>query len=74
VWKKLEAGEYDWAHLIYTLWPERVREVCQRDCSIAIAHGLEELCEVEEKVSKKKKRRGQKKKGQAVQGELSRAN
>ena len=46
VWKKLEAGEYDWAHMAYTLWPERVREVCRHDRSIAIAHGLEELCEV----------------------------
>jgi hypothetical protein len=54
VWRKLEAGDYDWAHLAYTLWPERVREVCKQDRSIAIAHGLEELCEVEEKVSKRK--------------------
>lgn len=54
VWKKLEAGEYDWAHIAYTLWPDRVREVCKRDRSIAIAHGLEHLCEVPEKTSKKK--------------------
>ena len=46
VWKKLEEGQYDWAHLAYTLWPERVKEVCRRDRSIAIAHGLEDLCEV----------------------------
>ncbi len=26
-WKKLEKGDYDWAHLAYTIWPERVREV-----------------------------------------------
>ena len=44
---RLEAGEYDWAHMAYTLWPGRVREVCKHDRSIAIAHGLEELCEVE---------------------------
>ena len=42
-WEKLEAGEYDWAHLAYTLWPERVREKCKTDKSLAIAHGLEEL-------------------------------
>lgn len=47
VWKKLEAGEYDWAHLAYTIWPERVREVCIKDRSIAIAHDLEDICEVE---------------------------
>lgn len=44
-WKKLEAGEYDWAHLAYAIWPERVREACKRDRSIAIAHNLEHLYE-----------------------------
>lgn len=45
-WKSLEAGEYDWAHLAYTLWPDRVREKCKKDRSLAIAHGLEAICEV----------------------------
>ncbi|MHB8782134.1 MAG: BREX-1 system adenine-specific DNA-methyltransferase PglX [Desulfobacteria bacterium] len=45
-WKKLQEGDYDWAHLVYTIWPDRVREVCRMDRSIAIAHGLEDLCEV----------------------------
>ena len=44
VWKALEAGAYDWAHMAYVLWPERVRKVCTTDRSIAIAHGLEHLC------------------------------
>lgn len=44
-WEKLEAGEYDWAHLAYSYWPERVREKCKTDKSLAIAHGLEELYE-----------------------------
>jgi len=61
-WKKLEKGDYDWAHLAYTIWPERVREVCKRDRSIAIAHGLEDLCEVEAPESKKKGGRGRRKK------------
>jgi hypothetical protein len=56
VWRKLEAGEYDWAHLAYTLWPARVREVCRRDRSIAIAHGLEELCEAPVKAPGKAKK------------------
>jgi len=43
---KLAKGDYDWAHLAYTIWPDRVREVCKSDRSIAIAHGLEDLCEV----------------------------
>ena len=43
VWQKLERGDHDWAHLAYSIWPERVREKCRRDRSLAIAHGLEEL-------------------------------
>ncbi|MDB3898531.1 BREX-1 system adenine-specific DNA-methyltransferase PglX [Gammaproteobacteria bacterium] len=42
-WENLEAGEYDWAHLAYSYWPDRVREKCKTDKSLAIAHGLEEL-------------------------------
>jgi Eco57I restriction-modification methylase len=42
-WETLERGENDWAHLAYTLWPDRVREKCRSDKSLAIAHGLEEL-------------------------------
>lgn len=42
-WEKLEQGEYDWAHLAYRIWPERVREKCRADKSLAIAHGLEHL-------------------------------
>jgi hypothetical protein len=54
-WKKLEKGEYDWAHLAYSIWPDRVREVCKRDRSVAIVHGLEELCKVAVKIPKKKR-------------------
>jgi hypothetical protein len=53
-WKELEKGEYDWAHLACAIWPERVREKCKLDRSLAIAHGLEEVCEV--KVAPKKAR------------------
>jgi hypothetical protein len=58
-WKELESGDYDWAHLAYTIWPDRVREKCKTDRSIAIAHGLEPLCQVAGPVSKAK--RGRKK-------------
>ena len=44
-WKALESGEHDWAHLAFAIWPERVRERCRTDRSIAIAHGLEALYE-----------------------------
>jgi hypothetical protein len=54
-WQKLEAGEYDWAHLAYSIWPDRVREKCKSDKSLAIAHDLESLY-VEPPVSAKKKK------------------
>jgi hypothetical protein len=54
-WHELERGEYDWAHLAYSLWPDRVRTRCKTDRSIAIAHGLESLCEVEAPTKKPKK-------------------
>ena len=56
VWKKLEAGEYDWAHMAYTIWTKRVEKVCETDRSIAIAHGLEHLCKVQAKAASKKKK------------------
>jgi hypothetical protein len=44
-WEKLENGEYDWAHLAYSVWPERVKAKCKTDKSLAIAHNLEALYE-----------------------------
>ena len=54
-WKALQKGEYDWAHLAYSIWPERVAQKCKKDLSMAIAHGLEEICEVKPKEKKEKK-------------------
>ena len=45
-WNELQEGKYDWSQVAYQLWPERVQEACKNDRSIAIAHGLEHLCEV----------------------------
>ena len=42
-WAKLEKGDYDWAHLALAYWPDRVREKCETDKSLAIAHDLEHL-------------------------------
>ena len=42
-WKKLKAGDYDWAHLAMRLWPERVVPKCADDRSLAIAHGSEDV-------------------------------
>jgi hypothetical protein len=57
-WEKLEKGEFDWAHLAYSIWPERVEEVCKKDRSIAIAHNLERLYQLTP--SKLKAKRGRK--------------
>ena len=54
-WKRLEKGEYDWAHLAYNIWPERVRKKCIKDLSMAISHGLENICEVKPKEKKTEK-------------------
>lgn len=42
-WKKLAAGDYDWAQLAMHIWPERVLPKCAEDRSLAIAHGLEDV-------------------------------
>jgi hypothetical protein len=54
-WVKLEKGDYDWAHLAMAYWPDRVREKCKTDKSLAIAHGLEEMY-VEPEANQKKAR------------------
>ena len=60
-WAKLEKGDYDWAHLAMNYWPERVREKCKTDKSLAIAHGLEDL--YIEPEAAPRKARGRKKTG-----------
>jgi hypothetical protein len=60
-WTKLEKGDYDWAHLAMAYWPDRVREKCIVDKSLAIAHGLEDL--YVEPEAAPKKTRGKKKAG-----------
>ncbi len=58
-WDKLSKGDFDWAHLAMNDWPERVREKCKTDKSLAIAHGLEDL--YIEPAAKPKQPRGRKK-------------
>jgi len=60
-WAKLEKGDYDWAHLAMAYWPDRVREKCETDKSLAIAHDLEHL--YVEPAPKPTKARGRKKDG-----------
>ncbi|MER0239228.1 hypothetical protein [Fulvimarina sp. MAC8] len=58
-WAKLEKGDYDWAHLAMAYWPDRVREKCKTDKSLAIAHDLEHLfVEPEAQPKKARKKRG----------------
>lgn len=58
-WAKLEKGDYDWALQAMNYWPERVRDKCKTDKSLAIAHGLEDL--YIEPEAAPKKTRGRKK-------------
>lgn len=58
-WKELERGDYDWAHLAYSIWPGRVKEKCKTDRSLAIAHSLEDLCLVKAPPKKTKKQKAQ---------------
>lgn len=60
-WAKLEKGDYDWAYLAMSYWPDRVREKCKSDKSLAIAHGLQHL--YVEPEAQPKKTRGRKKAG-----------
>lgn len=68
-WQKLEKGDYDWAHLAYSLFPERVSEKCVKDKSLAIAHDLEDL--YIEPPAKIKKKSGAKKADQTALEGLS---
>lgn len=54
-WKALEKGEYDWAHLAYSIWPARVKTKCKKDLSIAITHDLEDICDIKPKEKQTKK-------------------
>lgn len=52
-WEKLEAGEYDWAHLALSIWPDRVVRASHKDRSYAIAHDLEDQLWHEVEVEKR---------------------
>ena len=61
-WTRLAKGDFDWAHLAFALWPERVTKACRTDKSFAIAHGLENLYEEPSTAEPRKKTaRGRKK-------------
>lgn len=60
-WESLEKGDYDWAHLACSIWPERVLRKCHQDRSLAIAHDVEDhfWYEVEVPVKRGKKLTGE---------------
>lgn len=60
-WESLENGDYDWAHLACSIWPERVLRKCHQDRSLAIAHDVEDAFwhEVEVPVMRGKKPTGE---------------
>lgn len=60
-WESLEKGDYDWAHLACSIWPERVLHKCHQDRSLAIAHDVEDHFwqEVEVPVKRGKKITGE---------------
>jgi len=53
--------------MAFTLWPDRIREKCKSDKSLAIAHGLEDLYVEPARVVRKK--RGRKAHAQMVEEE-----
>lgn len=53
-WQELQRGDYDWAHLTLPIWPDRVKDKCRTDLSMAIAHGLEDTCTVKPKEKKER--------------------
>lgn len=60
-WESLEKGDYDWAHLACSIWPERVLRKCHQDRSLAIAHDVEDTFwhEVEVPIMRGKKPTGE---------------
>jgi hypothetical protein len=51
----LQEGEYDWSHLAYSMFPNRIREKVKKDWCLALTHSLEELCDNKPKPKKERK-------------------
>jgi hypothetical protein len=54
-WEELESGQYDWAHLALSIWPDRVVRAAHKDRSMAIAHDLEDVLWHEVEIKKASK-------------------
>jgi hypothetical protein len=55
-WEQLQEGEYDWAYLAFSTWPERVLRKCHADRSLSITHDVENDLWHEVEVIKKNKK------------------
>ena len=51
VWSDLRHGSYDWSHMAYSYWPDRVLRKCHQDLSLAIAHQVDSELWFENEVS-----------------------
>ena len=69
-WEKLEDGDFDWAHLAYAIWPDRVEKKCRKDRSLAIAHGLVSICEQKPPEARGKAKKGRPKTKRVVESSL----
>ena len=49
-WEELNGTKHEWAHLAFAIWPNRVRERCKQDRSVALTHGLADLYEPQQAV------------------------
>lgn len=56
-WEELSSGDYDWSHLAYSIFPQRIRDKVKKDWCLALTHGLEELCENKPKEKKARKKK-----------------
>lgn len=62
----LAKGDYDWSHLVMSMYPARVAQKAKKDWCMALTHGLEHICE-----NKPKEKKTRKKKADAKQTEMN---
>jgi hypothetical protein len=56
-WDALSRGDYDWAHLAYSIRRDQVQEKCKADRALAIAHGIEHVCLTQAPKAEKEQKR-----------------
>jgi hypothetical protein len=56
-WDELSKGDYDWSHLAYSIFPQRIRDKVKKDWCLALTQGLEELCDNKPKEKKTRKKK-----------------